>query len=95
MKKIDKQKYSKMYYFTAALFYLAAIINMFQSGIPAGLSFTCIGSVFLCLGAVYKKKKQNDKSSTDTSKKKQIQNETDFLNCGKRDGGVGKGEKRG
>ena len=75
MKKIDKQKYSKMYYFTAALFYLAAIINMFQSGVPAGLSFTCIGSVFLCLGAVYKKKKQ-------------IQNETDFLNYGIRDGDV-------
>ena len=95
MKKIDKQKYSKMYYFTAALFYLAAIINMFQSGVPAGLSFTCIGSVFLCLGAVYKKKKQNGKSSTDTSKKKQIQNGTYFLNCGIRDAAQVKGEQRG
>ena len=58
MKKIDKQKYSKMYYFTAAIFYLAAIINMFQSGVPAGLSFTFIGSVFRGLGAVYKKQKE-------------------------------------
>ena len=95
MKKIDKQKYSKMYYFTAALFYLAAIINMFQSGVPAGLSFTCIGSVFLCLGAVYKKQKQNDEPCTDTSKKKQIQNGTYFLNCGIRDAAQVKGEQCG
>lgn len=47
-------------YVSAALFYLAAIIDFAGADRSSGIIRLSLGSTFLCLGSMYAKKSKND-----------------------------------
>lgn len=58
---------SILFYVASTLFYVAAIINLAGGNRNSmAVVWMCLGSAFLCLGSLHKKK---DKESRDDSKK--------------------------
>ena len=65
VQKMEKNKLSSiLFYVSAILFYLSAIIN-FAGGNHSSTAvvWLCLGSTFLCLGAVYSNKSNDNKDS--------------------------------
>ena len=57
------RKIAIVYYILAVLFFIVAIINIFdESNIGRGLTWLCLGSIWLCLGTVYINKDDNSDS---------------------------------
>ena len=58
---MDKNKLCVILYRIASVcFYVTAIFNFIASNSLIGAVYTCLGSCFLCLGFVYKKRIKKD-----------------------------------
>lgn len=58
-----------IFYLCSVAFYILAAINLFTAESGTGFTFLGIGSMWLCLGALYSHKSQNEDGDSDNGGK--------------------------